>query len=1201
MPGRLLVMEATSSSPVSGDNNALSNNANAPNRRKSGRAVKKPEMIYPGFSGSEGKRKRAQQDEDPDEEDDASEVESVGGSEGEADEEELKEKKRMRAPKAKKAPTKPAAKRPKTTNGVATKQLALRPASNPPKMPRKQTKKASAKVAAAAADSTGLYSEVFARGHSLEAVAAEWATQWDQHNTNAMRDLINFVLKCTGCDLQIDVHDIEDPDNVTGKLTDLQEEYQALKATDYPLISKAKGQASFRTILTGFFSSLISTFHASSVLYNDLALIENIQVWITTMSSSAIRPFRHTATVIALAIVSELCRVVNEIADTKAKTLRQIQGEKKKSRVNEGRVAAMQQQIEEGDKHQTIVEETMKDIFDTVFVHRYRDVDPKIRADCVQALGDWIITYPDTFFSGEYLRYLGWLLSDISAPTRQEVIKQLQRLFNNKDNFGRLRTFTERFRPRLVEIATRDAEPNVRASSVELLDSIREAGMLEPDDIDVIGKLMFDSEPKVRKAVVGFFAENINDLYESKLEELGGEEALEEVFDHGHDEEFDHPRVAWIKLKCLAEVLHNYDSEDREDLPSQVRRGHSGTNDVLVATGVESRFSLAAQALYDKIPEVKEWEVLAGYLLFDHTVVEKDKNTKSDDAQKSVQLECRLEEREEIILLEVLNEAVKLRLTQAVVSELDKKGKKTKARTQEAAEVQETAARHLAQLIPKLLNKFGAIPNAASAVLRLEHVLNLETFQELRQDSRGYSSLLDDINKQFMSHTDQNVLVEASAALLHAKGFEELEEITDGKVQALWEDNINTLHAIVHGKDTELRGNLTSNALTELSNSVRRISNLVSISDCTEILETIPISAGKKPKNDSPPADPLSILLELLKRGAPSDDLDEDIITLEDELVLSALRSALVYFMWKVHSLKNQITSGDEIADIDIDSLKDRRSAFIDSLSHVLNARPPNDDLTFAFAGTLLDLTTLFATLRNTTTPKATSQKPLPPNTHIQTLVQTITPELQSTLTNIYTSTEKTYAKKSRRTLEALDSDEPLDSDNESTTSSSNEDLEIEHSRQNASLMTEQRLCELTGKIVLAIIARVLDSSGPLKGKFKERLFRNRARLGVNFKEVVAYLDEPKVKRVKRGKAKGKKEVERKKEKSEKVVVEDDDEEEEEDEEVREGGEEGDEEDLRARELDNGGEGEREGVGEEATKERAEEEIEDVEDDIMGD
>ena len=43
-----------------------------------------------------------------------------------------------------------------------------------------------------------------------------------------MRDLINMVLEATGCDLKINEHDIEDQDNVTGRLSDLQDEYQAV-------------------------------------------------------------------------------------------------------------------------------------------------------------------------------------------------------------------------------------------------------------------------------------------------------------------------------------------------------------------------------------------------------------------------------------------------------------------------------------------------------------------------------------------------------------------------------------------------------------------------------------------------------------------------------------------------------------------------------------------------------------------------------------------------------------------------------------------------------------------------------------------------------------------------------------------------------------------------------------------------------------
>ena len=49
----------------------------------------------------------------------------------------------------------------------------------------------------------------------------------------------------------------------------------------------------------------------------------------------------------------------------------------------------------------------------SVFVHRYRDADPGIRADCVRELGKWMKTHPAYFLSGTYLRYVGWLLSDM--------------------------------------------------------------------------------------------------------------------------------------------------------------------------------------------------------------------------------------------------------------------------------------------------------------------------------------------------------------------------------------------------------------------------------------------------------------------------------------------------------------------------------------------------------------------------------------------------------------------------------------------------------------------------------------------------------------------------------------------------------------------------------------------------------------------
>lgn len=69
--------------------------------------------------------------------------------------------------------------------------------------------------------------EVFARGHTLDDVAAEWLKTFEQHESQAVADVVNFVLQCAGCNLQVTDHDIEDPDGCTNKIEDLQAEYQA--------------------------------------------------------------------------------------------------------------------------------------------------------------------------------------------------------------------------------------------------------------------------------------------------------------------------------------------------------------------------------------------------------------------------------------------------------------------------------------------------------------------------------------------------------------------------------------------------------------------------------------------------------------------------------------------------------------------------------------------------------------------------------------------------------------------------------------------------------------------------------------------------------------------------------------------------------------------------------------------------------------
>lgn len=935
-------------------------------------------------------------------------------------------------------------------------------------------------------------------------------TRYEKHPAQALCDLVNFVLKCAGCELLVDLHDIEDPDHATSKLTDIQDEFQQLKVAEYPLLSKAKGHAaSFRSTMNAFFDSVIVAAHAAGILYSDETLMENLLVWVTSLSSSSIRPFRHTATAVALAIANTICGLTAEIGESIARTMKQKEGEENKKKVNKERVDILQAKIVAEEERQKTLGNILEDIFSTVYVHRYRDVEPKIRVDCVTALGTWITTAPEVFFSGQYIRYLGWMLADVHAPTRAEVIKQLSKLFKNKDNVGRLRAFTERFQPRMVEMASRDAEVSIRTAALDLLDMVRETGLLEPDNIDNIGRLIFDKEPRVRKAVGGFFAESVNDLYESVAEDLGGEEVIGEYLGEEGEDDYDSPRISWLKYICLAEVLESYAADSQEESHNPVVEAGVGALNINVA---ESRVVLAAQAIYDNVDEVKDWEVLAGYLVFDHSSLPTDET----DPVRAFRVRCQPNEGQEVLLLEILHVAVKTRLVEAVKSEVDKKGKKSKARIEASNEIQVKTAIHLAQVIPQLLKKFGSNPATATAVLRLEHVLNLEIFQELRQDSTSYSSLLDDINKQFLTHADQRVLSEASNAILHARSFEDLEETTEKKVQELWEDTINTLRMLVDS-------DLDDRNLTDLCNTVRRIAYLASVSDCVEVFNQELLSSSKQGQNNS---SPYNILLDLLNNYLETPEPDPEAADKVDEIMLSAIKALLFHNMWASLSLRNAL-EGKTTPLPDPPSYE----SFAQSLQSIMSSRKGIDPVRLAAATSYLDLHTLFASFRYIDTTLSSSSG----DNTIKDLCQPISLRGQSLLLNIFSAVEKQFARKSHRELDLppeeretirsgrIDS-EPVDSDisstDESSSSESDDEVEGNNNTNNSQLsqrkmhtqkqkaLAEQMLCELAGKLVIAIRSDLIPpSSGSIE--WQSRLARNKSRLGNNYKEVLAHLARP--------------------------------------------------------------------------------------------
>ena len=305
----------------------------------------------------------------------------------------------------------------------------------------------------------------------------------------------------------------------------------------------------------------------------------------------------------------------------------------------------------------------------SVFVHRYRDSDPIIRADCVAALGVWSTRYSAHFLEGSNLRYLGWVLSDKATAVRHEAVKSIHGLYSKKDYIVSLNPFTERFKPRLIEMATRDIDLPTRVAVIQLLRTIDDQGLLEDEQREQLCLLVFGTEARIRKAVGGFVSSVWTEAVEGKL--VGRQELEKET-----------PRA---QAKALAELLVEWsktvdeESKQTEETQTQTETQTQAQDESLkehtrlvlddptLAIARRDRISLAVESLWDDIDIIRDWQSLLQLLLLDHSTErevasghsKKRKAGKGKATNNTIEEAWRLEEHEEAVLLQVLLSALK--------------------------------------------------------------------------------------------------------------------------------------------------------------------------------------------------------------------------------------------------------------------------------------------------------------------------------------------------------------------------------------------------------------------------------------------------------------------------------------------------------------------------------------------------------------
>lgn len=110
-------------------------------------------------------------------------------------------------------------------------------------------------------------------------------------------------------------------------------------------------------------------------------------------------------------------------------------------------------------------------MFKSVFVHRYRDSLPDIRAICMTEIGVWMKRYSKNFLDDSYLKYIGWTLHDKVGEVRLKCLQALLPLYDDEVLKGKLELFTSKFKDRIVAM-TLDKEFDVAVQAVKLVISI---------------------------------------------------------------------------------------------------------------------------------------------------------------------------------------------------------------------------------------------------------------------------------------------------------------------------------------------------------------------------------------------------------------------------------------------------------------------------------------------------------------------------------------------------------------------------------------------------------------------------------------------------------------------------------------------------------------------------------------------------------
>ncbi|KAJ8407316.1 hypothetical protein AAFF_G00278900 [Aldrovandia affinis] len=339
-------------------------------------------------------------------------------------------------------------------------------------------------------EAVSLFEVVTMGSSAIQAVVDDWIEVYHTERDTALLDLISFFIQCSGCKgvVTAEMFQNKQDTEVMSKMVEELDEGSGLQykkflafpwiltvtwpmdmdTGDYPLAMPGLYWKRFRANFCEFVSVLVSQCQHSVIF--DSHLMDTLISLLTELSDSGVRAFRHTCTLAATKLLTALVGVALNLSVSvdNSQRLYEVERGKTPSKRAGLRLEKIQDKITELQDKKCEIENMMDAIFKGVFLKRYRDVIPEIRAICMEELGIWMRLYSPVFLNDSYLKYLGWMLHDKQPDVRLKCVLGLQGLYGDALLNSKLDLFTNRFKERMVSM-TLDKDHEVAVQAMRLL------------------------------------------------------------------------------------------------------------------------------------------------------------------------------------------------------------------------------------------------------------------------------------------------------------------------------------------------------------------------------------------------------------------------------------------------------------------------------------------------------------------------------------------------------------------------------------------------------------------------------------------------------------------------------------------------------------------------------------------------------------